>query len=57
MTTSSSLGRTVYPNLAAELVLTDVSQLWRADISYIRMREEFVYLAVILDAFSRRVIG
>src|SRR3982751_3563887 len=47
----------VYPNLAHEMVLTDVDQLWVADITYIRLREEFVYVAVILDAFSRRVIG
>ena len=39
------------------MVLTGVDQLWRADITYIRLREEFVFLAVILDAFSRRVIG
>jgi transposase InsO family protein len=46
-----------YPNLAAEMVLTGVNQLWRADITYIRLLEEFVYLAVILDAHSRKVIG
>jgi transposase InsO family protein len=57
VTTSSDPRRKVYPNLAAELVLSDVNQLWRADITYIRLREGFVYLAVILDAFSRRVIG
>jgi transposase InsO family protein len=39
------------------MVLTGVDQLWVADITYIRLREEFVFLAVILDAFSRRVIG
>jgi len=39
------------------MVLTDVDQLWRADITYIRLREEFVFLAVVLDAYSRRVIG
>jgi transposase InsO family protein len=39
------------------MVLTDVDQLWRADITYIRLREEFVFLAVMLDAYSRRVIG
>ncbi len=39
------------------MVLTGVDQLWRADITYIRLREEFVFLAVILDAYSRRVIG
>jgi putative transposase len=57
VTTDSSHGRKVYPNLARDMVLTDVDQLWVADITYIRLREEFVYLAVILDAFSRRVIG
>jgi putative transposase len=57
VTTDSSHGRKVYPNLARDLVLTGVDQLWRADITYIRLREEFVYLAVVLDAFSRRVIG
>jgi transposase InsO family protein len=36
---------------------TAVNQLWVADITYIRLRTEFVYLAVILDAFSRRVVG
>ncbi len=39
------------------MVLTGIDQLWRADITYVRLREEFVFLAVILDAFSRRVIG
>ena len=57
VTTDSNHGRKVYPNLARDLVLTGVDQLWRADITYIRLREEFVFLAVILDAFSRRVIG
>src|SRR5271165_3672956 len=57
VTTDSNHGRKVYPNLARNLVLTGMDQLWRADITYIRLREEFVFLAVILDAFSRRVIG
>jgi transposase InsO family protein len=57
MTTDSNHGRQVYANLAREIILTGVDQLWRADITYIRLRDEFVYLAVILDAFSRRVIG
>ena len=57
VTTDSNHGRKVYPNLARDLVLTGVDQLWRADITYIRLREEFVFLAVVLDAFSRRVIG
>jgi putative transposase len=56
-TTDSKHGRKVYPNLARDLALNGIDQLWRADITYIRLREEFVYLAVVLDAFSRRVIG
>jgi putative transposase len=57
VTTDSNHGRKIYPNLARAMVLTGVDQLWMADITYIRLREEFVFLAVILDAFSRRVIG
>jgi putative transposase len=56
-TTDSNHHLPVYPNLAATLVVTRVDQLWVADITYIRLEVEFVYLAVILDAFSRRVIG
>ena len=57
VTTDSAHGLKVYPNRAASMVLTGVDQLWIADITYIRLEEEFVYLAVILDAYSRRVIG
>jgi len=57
VTTESNHHRRIYPNLARELVLTGVNQLWIADLTYIRLREEFVFLAAILDAFSRRVIG
>ena len=57
VTTDSNHGKKVYPNLARKMILTDVDQLWVADITYIRLREEFVFLAVILDAHSRRVIG
>ena len=57
VTTDSNHTRKVYPNLARDMVLTAPDQLWRADITYIRLREEFVFLAVILDAYSRRVIG
>ena len=57
VTTDSVHGLRVYPNLARQMVLTDVDQLWRADITYIRLQDEFVFLAVILDAYSRRVIG
>jgi putative transposase len=57
ITTDSDHGLRVYPNLARKMTLSGVNQLWRADITYIRLEAEFVYLAVILDAFSRRVIG
>jgi transposase InsO family protein len=56
-TTDSKHKLTVYPNLARDLVLTDINQLWVADITYIRLRREFIYLAAILDAYSRRCIG
>lgn len=57
VTTDSNHSRRIYPNLARKMVLTGMDQLWRADITYVRLREEFVFLAVILDAYSRRVIG
>jgi transposase InsO family protein len=57
VTTNSNHGQPVYPNLARRMALTDIDQLWVADITYIRLALEFVYLAVILDAHSRRVIG
>ena len=56
-TTDSDHDLQVYPNLAKELVPTAPNQLWRSDITYVRLQGEFVYLAVVLDAFSRRVIG
>ena len=57
LTTDSNHSHPVYPNLAATLEPTGINQLWVADITYIRLETEFVYLAVILDAFSRRVVG
>jgi putative transposase len=57
VTNDSNHTRKVYPNLARGMILTATDQLWRADITYIRLRDEFVFLAVILDAYSRRVIG
>ncbi len=57
VTTDSRHELPVYPNLAHDLVPSGVNQLWVADITYIRLRAEFVYLAVVLDAFSGRVIG
>jgi len=56
-TTDSRHQLTIYPNLARDLVLTNINQLWVADITYIRLLQEFVYLAVLLDAYSRRCIG
>jgi putative transposase len=56
-TTDSNHSLPVYPNLARGLVLSNINQLWVSDITYIRLRREFVYLAVILDAYSRRCIG
>ena len=56
-TTDSSHRLPVYPNLVPELVLTGMNQLWVADITYIRLRWEFIYLALILDVFSRRSVG
>ena len=57
VTTDSRHSCKVYPNLAAQMELTGINQLWVADITYIRLEREFVYLAVVIDAFSRRVIG
>jgi len=56
-TTDSRHHLRVYPNLARDLVLSNINQLWVADITYIRLLREFIYLAVLLDAFSRRCIG
>jgi transposase InsO family protein len=57
MTTDSRHDWPVVPNRAGGMQLSGLDQLWVADITYIRLREGFVYLAVILDAFSRRVVG
>ena len=56
-TTDAQHDLEVYLNLASRLTLTGMNQLWVADITYIRLRAEFVYLAVILDGFSRKVVG
>jgi transposase InsO family protein len=57
VTTESDHHLDVYLNLASRMTLTGMNQLWVADITYIRLRAEFVYLAVILDRFSRKVVG
>jgi putative transposase len=56
-TTDSRHTYAVYPNLTRDWKPDGINQLWVADITYIRLRESFLYLAVILDAYSRRVIG
>lgn len=57
VTTDSDHALEVALNLASRLTLTGMNQLWVADITYIRLRAEFVYLAVMLDAYSRKVVG
>src|SRR5215469_6827826 len=57
VTTNSNHKFEVYLNLAARMKLTAINQLWVADITYIRLKAEFVYLAVILDGFSRKVVS
>lgn len=57
MTTDGRHESEVYVNLAARMTLTGVNQLWIADITYIRLRTEFVFLAVVIDRFSRKAIG
>ena len=57
VTTDSNHELEIYLNLASRMKLTGINQLWVADITYIRLHREFVFLAVILDAFSRKVVG
>ena len=57
VTTESNHELEVYLNLASRMKLTGMNQLWVADITYIRLKAEFVYLAVILDGYSRKVVG
>jgi putative transposase len=57
VTTDSNHRFRVHPNLAESMELTAVNQLWVADITYIRLQREFVFLAIVLDAFSRKAIG
>jgi hypothetical protein len=49
VTTDSAHGLMTYPNLAGKMDVSGLNQLWIADITYIRLEEEFVYLAVVLD--------
>ena len=56
-TTDSNHGLPIFRNLIKDRQITGINQIWLADITYIRIRHGFVYLAAILDAFSRKVIG
>ena len=56
-TTDSSHRYQVYPNLAKDLEVTGLNQLWVADITYIQLLDQYVYLAVIIEIFSRKCIG
>lgn len=56
-TTDSNHTLPVFPNLTRRFIPSGINQLWVADITYIRLKSTFIYLAVILDAFSRRVVG
>jgi len=57
VTTDSDHDLEVFLNLAGRMRLTGLNQLWVADITYIRVQNECVYLSVILDRFSRKVVG
>ena len=57
VTTDSDHGFEVYLNLAGRMKLTGINQLWVADITYVGLHRESVYLAVVFDAFSRKVVG
>lgn len=57
ITTQSDHGLPIYPNLVKDLEVTALNQVWVADITYIRLQREFVYLAAIIDLYSRKCIG
>jgi len=57
VTTDSAHRYRIYPNLAEHLELSDINQLWVADLTYVRLQREFAFVAVVLDAYSRRVVG
>ena len=57
MTTDSNHGLPIYPNLLKSSKITGMNQFWASDITYVRLRHEHIYLAVILDLYSRKCIG
>ena len=56
-TTDSKHNHFIYPNLLPEMAVDGPNQVWTADITYIRINNGFVYLAVIIDLYSRKIIG
>jgi len=56
-TTNSNHSYPCYPNLVKDLDITNINQVWYADITYIRLLTEFVYLAILLDGYSRKIVG
>jgi putative transposase len=56
-TTDSDHGLPTYKNLAKDVVVTGCGQLWAADITYIRLGAEFIYMAMVMDAYSRKIVG
>lgn len=56
-TTDSAHGLPIYKNLAKDMVITGCDQLWVADITYIRLGAEFIYMAMVMDAYSRKIVG
>ena len=57
VTTNSRQSHRIYPNLIKEKIVTGINQVWCSDITYIRILTGFVYLAVIIDIYSRRIVG
>ena len=57
VTTDSNHSKKVYPNHIAGMTVTGSNQVWAADITYVRIDNGFVYLAVIVDLFLRKIIG
>lgn len=56
-TTNSQHNNRIYPNLLKDKVVTGINQVWCADITYIRILNGFVYLAVLIDVYSRKIVG
>lgn len=57
ITTNSNHSFPRFPNLVKNLILNHINQVWFADITYISLLMEFVYLAIVLDGYSRKIVG